>query len=323
VSALFVFVVLLPFARAEEKPAAGKPKYPETRKVDAKDVLHGVEVPDPYRWLEDDYAPEVEAWDHAQNAVLRERLDRCPGRAALKERLEAELNQGTLESLPRFAGAFEFHTYRAPGENHAVLYVRDGAGKEPPRVVIDPNAWSADGTQGMKNWWPSPDGRYVAYERDAKGSEDTTIYVHDVETGATLPDVISRAKFSSVAWRPDARSFYYTRMPDPADVPKGEAQYHRRMRMHVLGKMVLDDVTLYGADRPLLESCWVYTSENERHRFLGRAWGSGRVPRSTASGTSTSSRPITRLRASASAWRAARTWATRRSGRRSCRPPRR
>ena len=268
-------LLVLPFAslsaaRAEDRTAAAKPKYPATRKVDAKDVLHGVDVPDPYRWLEDDDAPEVIAWDREQMALLRARLDACPGRATIKARLEQELDQGTLESLPRFAGPFAFHTYRAPGENHAALYVRRAFSTEPPRVVLDPNAWSEDGTEGMGDWYPSPDGRYVVYERDAKGSEDYTLFVHDLETGATLPDVITRAKFTSVAWRGDSRSFYYTRMPNPEDVPKEERQYHRRVYLHVLGTLVIDDVLVYGQSRPTLESMWLGTSTDEKHRFLVR-----------------------------------------------------
>jgi prolyl oligopeptidase len=253
-----------------EEPRSGKPAYPETRREEAKDVLHGQDVLDPYRWLEDDDSKEVEAWDRAQLALLRARLDATPGREELKSRLEKELDLGGIESLPHFAGAWEYHTYRAPGENHEALYRRDAAGKEPPMVVIDPNAWSEDGTQGLGDWWPSPDGRYLAYGRDAKGSEDITLYVRDVDAGTDLPDVITRTKFTSVVWRADGRSFYYERLPDPADVPAAEVEYHRRVRLHVLGTLVVDDPVIYGQGRPMLESPWVGTSTDEQHRFLVR-----------------------------------------------------
>jgi prolyl oligopeptidase len=253
---------------AEEPPA--KPAYPETRRTDDKDVLHGVDVPDPYRWLEDDQSKEVEAWDLAQNALLRKRLDAFPRRAEIQKRLEEELDQGGIESLPRFAGAWAFHTYRAPRENHPVLYRRKADTPAPPEVVIDPNAWSEDGTQGLGDWWPSPDGAFLVYGRDAKGSEDITLYVRCLTTGKDLPDVITRAKFTSVAWRRDGRSFYYERLPDPDDVPEKERQYHRRVKLHVLGTQVQDDPIVYGQDRPMLESPWVGTSSDERHLFLVR-----------------------------------------------------
>jgi prolyl oligopeptidase len=268
-----VALALLPWAsaaRGDDRTSPGKPDYPETRREDAKDVLHGVEVPDPYRWLEDDESKEVEAWDNAQNAILRARLDACPGRAELEARLLKELDLGGIESLPRFAGAFEFHTYAAPGENHPVLYVRDAEGKEPPRVVIDPNAWSEDGTQGMRTWTPSPDGRYLVYGRDANASEDATLHVLDLKTGLDLPDRITRAKFTSVAWLPDSQSFFYTRLPNPDDVPAGEKQYHRRVFHHVLGKLVADDVLVYGQGRPMIESIYVGSSTDERRQFIVR-----------------------------------------------------
>jgi prolyl oligopeptidase len=252
-----------------EDPAP-RPAYPETRRTEDKDVLHGVDVPDPYRWLEDDQSKEVEAWDLAQNALLRKRLDACPRRAEIKQRLEQELDQGGIESLPRFAGAWAFYTYRTAGKNHPALYRRPADGKGEGQVVIDPNLWSADGTQGLGEWWPSPDGRHLVYGRDAKGSEDITLFVKDLDTGKDLPDVISRAKFTSVAWRRDARSFYYERLPDPDDVPAAEKQYHRRVRLHVLGTQVQDDPTLYGQGRPMLESAWVGTSSDEKHTFLVR-----------------------------------------------------
>jgi prolyl oligopeptidase len=257
-------------ARADDRPASGKPDYPDTRRVDAKDVLHGVDVPDPYRWLEDNESKEVEAWDFAQNALLRARLDACPGRAELEARLHKELDLGGIESLPRFAGEFAFHTYAAPGENHAVLYVRDAAGKEPPRVVLDPNAWSKDGTQGLRGWTPSPDGRYVVYGRDQNASEEATLYVHDLKTGLDLTDRITRAKHTSVAWRPDSQSFYYTRQPNPDDVPAGDQEYHRRVFLHALGSLVADDPVVYGQGRPKIESMWVGSSTDERHQFVVR-----------------------------------------------------
>lgn len=262
--------LLLVAGGARPSLADGKPAYPPTKKGDVKDVLHGVEIPDPYRWLEEDDAPEVEAWDKAQTALLRARLDAYPGRATIEARLFKEIDLGGIRSLPRFGGDVAFHTFQHPGANHAVLYARDPSSRALEQAVIDPNEWSADGTQGMKDWWPSPNGRYVAYARDAKGSEDTTLYVRDVETGQDLRDVVTRTKFSDVLWRRDSRAFYYTRMPAPDDVPPKEGQYHRRVFLHVLGTSVVDDLMIYGQGRPKIESMWVGSSTDERHAFLVR-----------------------------------------------------
>ncbi len=258
---------------APEEPAAprpARPDYPATRRTEARDVLHGQDVPDPYRWLEDDAAADVEAWDRAQAALLRARLDAYPRRAALQERIERELDMGGSESLPTFAGAWAFHTFRAPGRNHAALYRRPVDGTGEPELVLDPDAWSADGTEGLGDWWPSPDGRWLAYGRDSKGSEDITLHVRDLRSGQDLPERITRTKFTSVAWRSDSRAFFYTRLPDPADVPEAERQYHRRVRLHVLGTAVQDDPLVYGQGRPMIESSWVGSSTDQQHLFVVR-----------------------------------------------------
>ena len=150
------------------------------------------------------------------------------------------------------------------------MYVTDLEGKGEPKVVLDPNTWSEDGTAGLSSWTVSPDGKLVAYRRDERGSEDTTLYVRDVSTGKDLPDVITRTKFSGLVWTPDSKGFYYSRMPSPDDVPQGEEQYHRRIRYHRLGTMALDDPAVYGAGRPMLESKWIYTSSDEQHLFINR-----------------------------------------------------
>jgi prolyl oligopeptidase len=266
-----VLVVLLasPAARAKEG-ADGRPQYPATRTDDVVDILHGEKVPDPYRWLEPDDAPEVEAWDLAQNALLRARLDAFPQRQALQDRLYAEMALGGMASLPTFRGGRRWYTYRRSDANHAILYVTNEAGTDEPRVVIDPNQWSADGTSTLNDWTVSPDGAHVAYRRGEKGSEDTTLYVLRVADGSVLADEITRTKFSSVVWSDDGKGFFYKRLPAPKTVPAGEEQYHSRIRYHALGTDPDADPIVYGEGRPMLESMWVYRSNDERHVFVTR-----------------------------------------------------
>ncbi|MHC5012483.1 MAG: prolyl oligopeptidase family protein, partial [Planctomycetota bacterium] len=256
---------------ADEAATATAWDYPETRRVDAVDVMHGVEVPDPYRWLEEDDAPDVVAWDRAQHALLQRYLEGVPGRDRLRERIAAELDLGGMRSVPSFYGSRRFHTYRPKGANHAILFTGDADGSpDDAKVLIDPNAWSEDGTEGMVDWVPSPDGSLVVYTRDSRGSEASTLYVRDVASGEDLPEVITRTKFTSVAWAPDGSGFVYCRLPDPDDVPAGEEQYHRRAYWHRLGTLVADDVRVSPGGRPLIEWPWVQTSSDRRHLLFGR-----------------------------------------------------
>lgn len=247
-----------------------RPAYPATRTVDAADLLHGDRVPDPYRWLEPDADPEVEAWDRAQQALTRATLDAAPQREALRARFEAELDLQGAPTLPTFFGGRAWFLERGAGKNHAVLYARDLRDDAAPRPVLDPNAWSADGTEGLSGWWPSPDGRWLLYGRDRKGSENKTLFLRDLADGADTGLRIPRAKFASVAWAPDASGFWYTRLPDPDSVPAGEEQLHRRVFFHPLGGLVADDERVYGTGRPPLESMFVHPTSNGETVLLYR-----------------------------------------------------
>jgi prolyl oligopeptidase len=262
-----------PWADAKEAPAR-RPDYPGTRKDDVVFDLHGQQIADPYRWLEDDDAEEVIAWDMAQNELLRAHLDAYPKREALRARLRAELELGGMPSLPSFEAGRRFYTYRpqVPDKvlEHAILYSTDADGKDEPTVVLDPNGWSEDGTASLEAWAVSPNGAYVAYRADREGSEETTLYVKDLRSGALLPDVITRTKHSPIVWTADSKGFFYKRHPDPESVPEGEAQYHVRVYHHELGTLPLDDRIVYGRGRPKLESGYVYRSTDRNHVLLIR-----------------------------------------------------
>ena len=249
---------------------APSPRPPETRRGDDADPWHGERVPDPYRWLEADDAPEVVAWDRAQQAVTRAVLDAVPQRAAIAARIEAELDLPSPRSLPRFEGGRMWTSERGRGQNHPVLVARDRDGEGPPVVVLDPNTWSADGTAGLQRWAASPDGRWLAYTRDERGNEDGTLFLRDLSAGKDVGLSIDRLKFSGITWAPDSSGFWYTRMPDPSSVPAGEAQLHTRVFFHRLGDLVVDDERVYGAGRPAIESKFVFTTTDDRVVLLGR-----------------------------------------------------
>lgn len=190
---------------------AGTFTYPETRKSDQVDDYHGTKVPDPYRWLEDDRSAETEQWVKAENAVTAAYLDRIPYRHEVFQRLE-QLQNYTRYSVPARRGPWVFFTKNDGLQNQAVLYVQEGL-KGTPRVLLDPNTFSKDGTTRLLVTSPSKTGKYLAYSTSTGGSDWEDAHVVEVATGRILPDVIHWIKISELAWRGDG--FFYSRYPEP------------------------------------------------------------------------------------------------------------
>jgi prolyl oligopeptidase len=246
-----ISAVLLSSAVATAKTRPGL----ATRKDDVVDRLHGVDVPDPYRWLEDADAPEVARWTEAQNANTRRALDRFPGRKALEKRLWQLYEIGSVgvpvsRADPHAIAKTRryFYTRRDGKQNQPVLYVRDGADGA-DRALVDVNGERADGTRALDWWNPSDDGALVAYGVSDDGSEESVLRVRDVATGKDRADQIPRTRSCSIAWTPDGRGFYYTRYPAPGEVPAAEVKYHRSVYHHRLGEDPAKDRKLFGDGR--------------------------------------------------------------------------
>jgi prolyl oligopeptidase len=242
----FFLLTAMPTCAADEKNPA---PYPPSRTEKVVDRLHGTDVPDPYRWLEDGNSAEVKQWVERQNAFTRAVLDELPGRAAIRERLNTLLDIGSI-GTPAVAKGRYFYTRRDGKQNQPVLYVREGLqGKD--RVLLDPNTLSKEGIVALDWWYPSRDGKLLAYGLSEGGTEQSTLHVRDVETGKDLPDVIERTRACSVAWLPDSKGFYYTRYPQPGSVPRGQENYHRHVYLHLLGADPAKDTKVYGEGRQM------------------------------------------------------------------------
>jgi prolyl oligopeptidase len=188
-------------------------KTPPTRRGDVVDVLHGETIADPYRWLEDTDSDETAAWVRTQNAVTTGYLESLPARASIRRRL-TEVWDVTRWGVPHERGGKWFFTRHDGGANQPVLLVADHAEDE-GRVLLDPNALSADGTVAVNTWSVSSDGRRLAYALSASGSDWMTWRVKDVETGADLDDLLEWSKWSKAAWLPDGSGFYYCALDAP------------------------------------------------------------------------------------------------------------
>jgi prolyl oligopeptidase len=236
------------------------------------DNYHGEWVEDPYRWLEADGDPEVEAWEEAQNQATRAALEALDFRPRLRRRLEELLAIGDL-GPPHPRGDRYFYMRRDAGQNHAVLYLRRGSPEAADEVVLDPNTWSEDGTEALDWYSLSPDGRLVAYGRSSQGDEWSTLYLLDVDSGRHLPDSIPRTRACSIAWLPDASGFYYTRYPQPGEVPEGQEHYHRRLFFHRLGADWRQDPLVFGQGRDPSDWPVASLSPDGRHLLITVAVG--------------------------------------------------
>lgn len=211
---------------------AGPPPTPAEPVVD---TIHGVEVVDPYRWLEGSAASElktpdaaldarVAAWTAAQNAYARAVLDAIPGRATVAARLTELLDLGEVSS-PALRGNRYFLHERGPAQNSAALTVREGPAGA-PRVLVDPNALDAEGLTSLAWSEPSPDGSRVAFALIRGGDENTRLNLLDAATGDWLADEIP-GKAGEVSWLPDSSGFFYRRYADPADPYSAQIRFHR------------------------------------------------------------------------------------------------
>ena len=192
-------------------------RYPATSKGDVVDDYSGSKVADPYRWLEDLEAPATREWIEAQNAVTFRYLDAIPGRVAIKKRLTGLWNYPRTGIPVREAGSL-FCLRNSGLERQSRLLMRKALADE-PKLLIDPNALSPDGSVAFAQWAVSPDGRYLAYGLAQGGADWQTVHVREIATGRELPDRIEWFRFSGISWTKDGAGFFYARYPEP---PKGQ-----------------------------------------------------------------------------------------------------
>ncbi|UCC97856.1 MAG: S9 family peptidase [Phycisphaerales bacterium] len=227
-------------------------EYPHTQRADHIDVYHGAEVADPYRWLEEDArgSERVRDWVNAQNKVTFEYLKSLPRREPIRKRL-TELWDYEKYSVPGKAGGRYCIAKNDGLQNHSVIYVMDSL-DGPRRILLDPNKWSKDGTTALGGLSFSEDGRFAAYGIQDAGSDWRTWKVRNVETGQELDDTLKYLKFTSVAWDPQSRGFFYAKYPDP-DPNEQFTSLNKKMKVmyHSLGTDQRDDVVVfYRLDQP-------------------------------------------------------------------------
>ena len=242
-----------------------KLNYPDSKPGKTIDTLHGVEVPDPYRWLEDLNSASTANWVKAQNDLTVDYLEKIPGRSSLEKHLTQLWNVERF-GVPFHEGGRYFFTKNDGLQNQSVLFSTPSL-KSQPSILLDPNTLSEDGTVALSDYEVSPDGRLLAYSTSASGSDWIEWKVREIATGQDLPDHLLWSKFSGATWSKDSNGFYYGRFPTPKDGEEMTAQNtHKKIYYHTIGTKQEDDRLVY--ERPTKPKQGLYAHVTEDGKYL-------------------------------------------------------
>ncbi|XP_052096936.1 prolyl endopeptidase-like [Mytilus californianus] len=218
--------------------------YPKARRDDSViDEYHGTKVPDPYKWLEDPDCEETKGFVDQQNDISRPLLDQCPVKEKLKNRI-TEMWDYPKYSCPYKRGDHYYYYFNTGLQNQSVLYVQDTLESE-PRVFLDPNKLSEDGTISLRNTAFTENGEYFAYGLSKSGSDWVTIQFKKAPSGEDLPDILENVKFTSLAWTHDNKGLFYNqylKQEGKSDGTETTSNVNQKLFYHRLGDDQSKDV---------------------------------------------------------------------------------
>jgi prolyl oligopeptidase len=249
--------------------------YPKSPRTDQVDVLHGVQIVDPYRWLEDINSEQTQAWIQAENQVTFEYLDRIPVRERIRQRI-TELWDYEKYDVPFKRGERYFFTRNDGLQNQSVLYWMESLEAE-PKVLLDPNQLSEDGTVALTGYAVSEDGKLLAYGLSSSGSDWQEWQVREVDSGRDLEDHLEWVKFSGASWTHDGAGFFYSRYDEPEEGMEYKgANYYQKLYYHRVGTPQSEDELVY--ERPDQKE-WGFggqVSEDDRYLIISVSKGTHR-----------------------------------------------
>jgi prolyl oligopeptidase len=238
----------------EEKQKSNKiaVNYPETKTVDTVDTYFGIDVKDPYRWLEDDRSSETENWVSNQNKTTFGYLDKIPFRDELKERLSEIWNYEKV-GAPFTEGDYTYFSKNDGLQNQNVIYRKKG--DDETEVFLDPNTFSDGGTISLSGLSFSKNSKLAAYLISEGGSDWRKLIVIDAETREIIGDTLKNIKFSGVSWYKN-EGFYYSSYDKPKGSELSEENNNHKVYYHKMGASQKDDILVYGE------------KTNENHRYI-------------------------------------------------------
>ncbi|WP_414514651.1 prolyl oligopeptidase family serine peptidase [Nostoc sp. PCC 9305] len=218
--------------------------YPTSHKSNQADNYHGTLVTDPYRWLEDPDSEETRTWIEAQNQVTFGYLSEIPAREKIKQRL-TKLWDYEKYGIPFKEGERYFYFKNDGLQNQSVLYTLKTLDDQ-PKVLLDPNKLSEDGTVALSGLSISEDGKLLAYGLSSSGSDWQEWKIRNVATGEDLQDHLKWIKFSGASWTHDNQGFFYSRYDEPNEKTRLEdVNYYQKLYYHQLGKPQSEDILIY------------------------------------------------------------------------------
>lgn len=242
-------------------------QYPETKKITHSDFYHGIEVSDPYRWLEDDMSNETGEWVKIQNKVTSKFLGKIGFRKKLERRIK-KLNDYEKIGAPFKEGDYEYFYKNSGLQNHSVVYRKRIGSDENPEVFIDPNTFSKDGTVALRGLSFTKDGSLLAYMITDGGSDWRKIIVMNTKTKEIIGDTLKDVKFSGLSWK-NNDGFFYSSYDNPSEENKSElsakTQYHK-LYFHRLNTTQAQDKLVYGGNKQ--PNRYVSGSVTEDQRYL-------------------------------------------------------
>ncbi|MGH9488711.1 MAG: prolyl oligopeptidase family serine peptidase [Terriglobales bacterium] len=239
-ASLILLAALVPLAACSSsfRPSQKKLRYPVARRDNTVDQYFGTAVAAPYQWMENLSSPELRQWVAAENTVTDNYFAKVPIRGWMQQRLTQLWNYPKETTPQQLSNGMLFFTRNSGLQNQSVVYVQAPATGQ-PRMLLDPNQLSPDGSVALAGWTPSPSGRYLAYALSQGGSDWETIHVLDVRTGKALPDLVRWVKFSGMAWTHDGKGFFYSRFPQPPAATEARINQHvinQKLYYHRLGQ---------------------------------------------------------------------------------------
>ncbi len=239
-----ILIIVIAILSSCSGPSVKKLTYPVSKKSEVKDNYFGTEVPDPYRWMEDDRSDETAAWVAEQNRVTFGYLETIPYREEIKNRLEKMWNYEKF-TAPYKKGEYTYYSRNDGLQNQYVLYRQKD--NEEPEVFLDPNKFSADGTTSLGEIDFSPDGSKVSYSISEGGSDWRKVIVMDTKTKEIIGDTIVDVKFSGLSWQGN-EGFYYSSYDKPEGSELSAKTDHHKLYFHKLGTPQSEDKVIFSAD---------------------------------------------------------------------------
>jgi prolyl oligopeptidase len=238
------------------------PQPPKTVVKNVTENLHGVEIIDPYRWLEDQNSPETRAWIDAQNAYSHEILSKVPGRDELERQFSALVKVEAM-SAPAVRNGRYFFTRRLADQDQAMIYMRQGMdGKD--RLLVDPSTLAPNHSASVTIGAPSRDGSLLVYSVRMGGADEIVPHILNVDTGKDLPDSFPRARYSGISFLPDKSGVYYSRVNKEGP----------RVYFHKMGAPVESDAEIFGKGLGPEKSVGVAVNETGHYLVISVNYGS-------------------------------------------------